>query len=46
MISPEQFARKKIDQMLVQAGWQVQNFKDINPGAALGVTVREYPTST
>ncbi len=32
--------------MLVQAGWQIHDLKDINPGAALGVTVREYPTST
>ena len=46
MTSPEQIARKQIDQMLVQAGWQVQDLKDINTGAALGVAVREYPTST
>lgn len=44
--TPEQRAREKIDQMLVSAGWSVQDMKDINLGASLGVIVREYPTET
>lgn len=44
--TPEQIAREKIDQMLKTAGWVVQDMKDINLGASLGVIVREYPTET
>lgn len=44
--TPEQIAREKIDQMLISAGWVVQDMKDINLGASLGVIVREYPTET
>lgn len=45
-MNPEQKARANIDKMLSQAGWQVQNLKDVNPSASLGVVVREYPTET
>ena len=31
--TPEQLARNNIDQKLEQAGWQVQNYRDINLGA-------------
>jgi hypothetical protein len=34
------------DQKLDQAGWVVQDFKQLNLGAAVGVAVREYPTDT
>tara|TARA_R110001583_G_scaffold193470_1_gene362045 strand:- start:7105 stop:9882 length:2778 start_codon:yes stop_codon:yes gene_type:complete len=44
--TPEQLARNNIDQKLEQAGWQVQNYRDINLGAGLGVAVREHPTDT
>lgn len=44
--TPEQIAREKIDQSLNVAGWLVQDMKDINLGASLGVIVREYPTET
>lgn len=40
---PEQVARENIDRLLREAGWVVQNLKDINPAAARGVAVREFP---
>lgn len=42
--SPEEKARNIIDRLLKEAGWVVQNKKDLNPSAALGVAVREYDT--
>lgn len=45
-MSPEQRARQVIDSKLEAAGWQVQDCKQINLGAAVGVAVREYPTDT
>jgi type I restriction enzyme R subunit len=45
-MSPEVQARIKIDDKLVQAGWVVQDMKQLNLGAAIGVAVREYPTDT
>ncbi len=41
--APEERARKKIDHLLAQAGWEVQDFKAINIAAAPGVAVREFP---
>ena len=43
-MTPEAKAREKIDHKLVQAGWLVQDIKQLNLGAATGVAVREYPT--
>ncbi|MEO8068624.1 MAG: DEAD/DEAH box helicase family protein, partial [Flavobacteriales bacterium] len=43
-LTPEQQARERIDTQLVAAGWVVQNKKDFNPSASLGVAVREYDT--
>ncbi|MEQ8998878.1 MAG: DEAD/DEAH box helicase family protein [Coleofasciculus sp. B1-GNL1-01] len=43
---PEEIAREKIDQLLTAAGWVVQDYPDLNLGAALGVVVREYPLKT
>ncbi|MFW5665307.1 MAG: DEAD/DEAH box helicase family protein [Coleofasciculus sp.] len=43
---PEEIAREKIDQLLTAAGWVVQDYQDLNLGAALGVVVREYPLKT
>lgn len=43
-MTPEAKAREKIDQKLAQAGWVVQDLKQLNLGLGLGVAVREYPT--
>lgn len=45
-MKPEEKARQKIDQLLVDAGWIIQDHKDLNLGASLGVAVREFPVST
>ena len=45
-MTPEEKARQLIDARLVQSGWVVQDLKQVNPMASLGVAVREYPTST
>ena len=45
-MTPEQLARKEIDKQLAAAGWIVQDYKKFNPGAGLGIAVREYPTDT
>ena len=45
-MSPEEQARLKIDDKLIQAGWVIQDMKQLNLGAAIGVAVREYPTDT
>jgi len=45
-VKPEEKARQKIDQILQDAGWDVQNHKDLNLGASLGVAVREFPVDT
>ena len=42
-MTPEQRARRNIDNMLEAAGWRIQNYADRDTGAALGVAVREYP---
>ncbi|MCY4488049.1 MAG: DEAD/DEAH box helicase family protein [Deltaproteobacteria bacterium] len=42
--TPEQAARDKIDGMLSQSGWVVQDKKKIDFSAGLGVAVREYQT--
>lgn len=43
MLTPEQQARQTIDKMLQEAGWLLQDRKDINLGAAKGIVVRDYP---
>ena len=45
-MTPEAKARIEIDTRLAQAGWLVQDMKQLNLGAAVGVAVREYPTDT
>jgi len=42
-LKPEEEARKKIDALLEKAGWLVQDYKDLNLGASVGVAVREFP---
>ena len=42
--TPEQRARDKIDRMLEQAGWLVQDKNKIDFSAGAGIAVREYQT--
>jgi len=42
-MKPEEKAREKIDLLLEAAGWRVQNYRDLNLGASLGVAVCEFP---
>jgi type I restriction enzyme, R subunit len=41
-MTPEEEARQEIDTLLEAAGWQVQDYKNLNLGAALGVAIREF----
>ena len=43
--TPEQAARDKIDEMLSQAGWIVQEKKRIDFSVGIGIVVREYQTN-
>jgi type I restriction enzyme R subunit len=43
--NPEQNARDNIDKQLRTCGWVIQNLREINLGAGIGVAVREYPTA-
>ena len=45
-MTPEEKARLVIDEKLRQSGWVIQDMKRLNLSAALGVAVREFPTST
>jgi type I restriction enzyme, R subunit len=45
-MTPEGKARQRIDEKLEQAGWVVQDFRQLDLGAARGVAIREYPTDT
>ncbi len=45
-MSPEDQSRFIIDAKLRQAGWIIQNRKQMNLQAGLGVAVREFPTSS
>lgn len=45
-MSPEEKARLVIDQKLVQSGWVIQDLAHLNLSSALGIAVREFPTST
>jgi type I restriction enzyme R subunit len=42
-MTPEEKARQEIDRLLEAAGWQIQDYRDLNLGAALGVAIREFP---
>ncbi|MCL4459779.1 MAG: DEAD/DEAH box helicase family protein [Chloroflexi bacterium] len=42
-MKPEEKARQRIDQLLMAAGWVVQDLHELNLGASLGVAVREFP---
>jgi type I restriction enzyme R subunit len=42
-MKPEERAREKIDRLLEAAGWKVQDYRELNLGASLGVAIREFP---
>jgi type I restriction enzyme R subunit len=46
MPTPEQLARKNIDDLLDKCGWIVQSRDEMNLGAGRGVAVREFPLKT
>lgn len=39
-------SRRNIDRQLTESGWAVQDYADIDPTAALGVAVREFPLAS
>ena len=45
-MTPEEKARRIIDEKLCQAGWVIQDMNRLNLAVSLGVAVREFPTST
>ena len=45
-MSPEEKARLEIDKKLESAGYVLQDMKEFDPTASLGVVVREYPTNS
>ncbi len=45
-MTPEAKARQQIDQKLEQTGWVLQDMKQLNLSAGVGVAVREFPTDT
>jgi type I restriction enzyme R subunit len=45
-MTPEAKARVNIDRMLIESGYVIQDLKDLDQTASLGVAVREYPTTT
>jgi len=42
-MTPEQKARQRIDALLTQAGWVVQDYADRNLYAGTGIACREFP---
>jgi hypothetical protein len=46
MPTPEKQARKAIDDLLNAMEWRVQNHAHLNPSAARGMAVREFPLQT
>ncbi len=42
-MKPEEKARQKIDQLLEAASWTIQDIRELDLGASLGVAVREFP---
>ncbi|AEM47021.1 type III restriction protein res subunit [Acidithiobacillus ferrivorans SS3] len=45
-MTPETKARQLIDQKLEQTSWVIQDMKQLNLAAGMGVAVREYPTDS
>lgn len=46
MSKPEELARKQIDKSLIDAGWIVQDYKNLDLSAGVGIAVREVPLIT
>ncbi len=46
MPTPEENARQRIDEMLVNAGWVVQDYKQANIHAGRGVVLRNFPLAS
>jgi type I restriction enzyme R subunit len=42
-MKPEEKARQHIDALLEAVCWSIQDMSQLNLGASLGVTVREFP---
>lgn len=42
-MKPEEKARQRIDQLLEAIGWKIQDIRELNLGASLGVAIREFP---
>jgi len=42
-LTPEEHARKTIDEALHNAGWDVQDVSHVNVNATQGVAIREFP---
>lgn len=45
-MTPEQKAREHIDYQLTQAGWLVQDRREMNITAGSGVAIRDFPLAT
>jgi len=45
-LKPEQEAREEIDVLLQSAGWEIQDFSNIDLTSSTGVAVREFPVKT
>lgn len=45
-MTPEQLSRKQIDRQLEASGWLVQDYRQMNISAGVGVAVREFPLTT
>lgn len=45
-MTPEQKARQEIDRQLEKAGWTVQDYRQMNITAGLGIAIREFPLTT
>ena len=41
-MKPEEMARQRVDEMLTEAGWVVQDRQKLNLGVRLGVAIREF----
>jgi type I restriction enzyme, R subunit len=45
-MTPEEKARRNIDRQLVQCGWLVHDYREMNISAGPGVAVREFSLAT
>ncbi|MCD6162532.1 MAG: DEAD/DEAH box helicase family protein [candidate division Zixibacteria bacterium] len=45
-MKPEDKARQNIDKMLLDAGWQLQDYENLNLGESLGIAVRYFQLKT